>query len=405
MVFCPRTKRKTLRVLPVPDNFGLDALLPVTKSYLLEWGRQNEDVQKQCSLFSESHILAREFFQPGKMSGLVALAKNWKKSKPEFTSVLSTLNRIFANATKSGEVVLNAGHILEALFENLQATEESELVKERAMLSKELPRVVEFLLRNVVKHAQFIARDSAITNQLVCMASNSKTADFAFLAPAINEFWTDLVELTPSNRIAIHNVDQVKFSETARMYIAGSESMTEPLFEKFFKEYKQPSGGVSVDFEHLLLPIPDAAEISRTAEDPCCWASPPEKASKEKDSLLQSLLKLQNIDNFGGDAVQAIVKFKWHAYAKKLFLVQFFVYIIGLALLVAISLQTWASSNPEHFSPAFYYSSTAFLSYVYFGIMFYTARREWAQFRRTPFDESFCKYDWLDFLCGKNQNA
>jgi WD40 repeat protein len=407
VAFCSKSKSNTLRVLPVHENFGLDALLPVTKLYLLEWGRQSEDVQKQCSLFSESHVLAREFFTPGKESGLVALAKHWKKRDPEFTSILSTLKRIFKNATNSGAVIMNAGYILEALFDNLEATEDKNSPKDHqekkedegsinAMLFKELPRVVELLLQNVVRHSHFILRDSEITNQLVRMTS--KSAGFAFLAPAINEFWTDLVKLTESNRIVIHNVEQVKFSETSYLYVAGSESIAEPVFEQFFKEHKQPSGGVSVDFERLLVPIPDAARISRTANDPCCWTENV-ISSNEKDSLLQSLVNLQNIDNFGGDVAQAIVKFKWNSYAEKLFLVQFIVYILGLAFLVAISMLTWANSYPKPFSLTFYYSPQAILSYVYWGIIVYTAMRELAQFRRTPFDENFCKFNWLDKLC------
>jgi hypothetical protein len=112
------------------------------------------------------------------------------------------------------------------------------------------------------------------------------------------------------------------------MYVAGSESVIEPVFEKYLRENPQHKG-VQLDFEHKLVPFQNVAKFNICRGD---------TSNTNGSSLLQSFVDSDNIDNFGSEVVQAIVQFKWQTYGRLLFMIQFGLYSIGLAFLVAVSI-------------------------------------------------------------------
>ena len=290
------TDRK-LQLLPLPHNFSRDAWLPVSPSLLLLWGKLPHAHQKQC-FFSDSQVVLSEFFASSG-GGVVALASKWRD--PDFPLALPTLKRLFDGE----EPVVNAGLILRELLDTGP---------------DELPNAatIQALLGNVSRHASFAARDFLLAEQLVrvtCIPS---------IRSVVGEFWAELVELVPSSPVVIHNVQQVSFSETTRMYVAASDSTSEPVFERHFNKHPQVKGP-PLDFEHFLVPFPNASAHRDVSGG----------------SMMQALVETDNIDIFGTVAVRAIVQYKWQKFGLRLWLKEFFVYSIGLALLVALSILTW----------------------------------------------------------------
>jgi WD40 repeat protein len=201
-----------LRILPHPHNFSSDACLPVSCDMLFEWVRLPDDHQKQC-FCSDSEVVRIEYFAPNG-GGLVALASKWQD--PDFTHALSLLKRLF-----DGEApIFNAGLILR------------ELLRTRSG-SKELPHAatIEALLRNVGRNASFAARDCVLTQQLTCASC------IPSIQSIVGEFWVKLVQLVPSSPAVVHNVQQVSFSESSRMYVAASDNISQPVFENYFRQH------------------------------------------------------------------------------------------------------------------------------------------------------------------------
>ena len=133
------------------------------------------------------------------------------------------------------------------------------------------------------------------------------------------------MELVPSLPVVAHNVDQVSFSESKRMYVAASESTNEYVFENHFKAHPQAKGP-PLDFVHLLVPFSNAS-AHRDAGDGV--------------SLMQALVETDNIDIFGTVTVRAMVQYKWETFGLSLWLKEFCVYCTGLAFLVALSILDW----------------------------------------------------------------
>jgi WD40 repeat protein len=294
------------QLLPRPMNFSSDFWLPVSPSIVLLWSCLSEDLQRQC-FCSDSQVIVSEFWA-SEGGGLFALASKWQDLN--FPRVLPTLKRLFDGE----EPVVNAGLILRELLP--------------VAGSKVLPNaeVVQALIRNVSRHASFAVHDSLLTEQL------TRAACIPSIQSIVDEFWTSLVELVPSCPVVVHNVNHVSFSETSRMYVAGSESTSEQVFENHFKMRPQ-SKGSHLNFEHFLVPYPNASAHRD--------GSNAGSADATGVSLMQALVETNNIDVFGTVTVRAIVQHKWETFGFSLWIREFCIYSLGLAFLVALGILDW----------------------------------------------------------------
>jgi hypothetical protein len=303
-----------LRVIPSSHNFATDACLPVLSSIALEWIRLPQDLQN-CCFISDSQVVLSEFFstQGGE---LVQLASKWQDPEIGY-SALSTLERLF----NGQEPVVNAGLILRELLP-IQG-------------SQDLPHAatIEALLTNVGRHISYAARDDMLTQQLV------RAACIPSIQKIISEFWIHRVHLVPSEPIVVLNVEQVTFSERTRMYVASSEDLKEPVFEKHFQQHPQSQGHL-LNFEHLFIPFPRASDHRQ-------GSSPHSGKNFSKMSMMRALVEIGDIDIFGTAAMRAIVQHKWQTFGLKIWVKEFLVYSVGLALLVVLCVRTWQSWSPE----------------------------------------------------------
>jgi WD40 repeat protein len=291
----------TLHLLSDPHNFATDNWLPISPGLVLLWSCLPEELQKQC-FCSDSQVVLSEFFASNG-GGLVALAAKWHERDPYFPHALPTLKRLF----KGKEPVINAGLIFRQLLPEKPHLPDSETVTA--------------LLRIISNHVNFSVQDDELTKVLahaVCVPS---------IRSIMDQFWTEMVELVPSNSIVVCKVDQVSFSEATRMYVAASESTQEPVFQDHFLMHAQNEGS-HLNFEHFLVPFANAS-AHRQAN------------GRHSKNLLQALVETDNIDIFGTTLVRAVVLFKWQAFGRSLWLREFFIYCVGLALLVGLDILTW----------------------------------------------------------------
>jgi hypothetical protein len=361
-----------LHLLPRPHNFSVDICLPPSPSFVLHWSRLSQEHQKHC-FFTDSDVLLSEFWASEGV-GLFSLASTWRD--PDYPHVVTTLKRLF----EVEEPVVNAGLILRELLRDTD--------------SKGVPvlpnsALVEALLRNVSRYGIFAAHDSLLTQQL------ARAARFPSIRTIVGEFWNELVELIPSLPVVAHNVDQVSFSESRRMYVAASESTSESVFENHFKAYPQAKGP-PLDFVHLLVPFPNAS-AHRDAGD------------GDSMSLMQALVETDNIDIFGTVTVRAMVQYKWETFGLSLWLKEFCVYCTGLAFLVALSILDWQNWGllPDDRNAV----PPAVLSALFFAVLLRSLYREAKQFvysipdgdgtllQRVLSSEQFQDFwNWLDLL-------
>jgi hypothetical protein len=306
-----------LHILHLPHDFSIDSCrLPLPPSFVLLWGQLSDDHQKQW-FFTDSDVVRSEFWHPDG-GGLVSLASKWRD--PDFPNASLTLKRVF----EGDEPVVNSGLILRELLNCEKFGGGGHTVAG----SKILPdsALVEALLRNVGRHGTFSARDSVLTQQL------ARAACFPSIQSIVGEFWNELVELIPSHPVVVHNVDQVSFSETRRMYVAAAESTREPVFESHFKLHPQAKGPL-LDFAHFFVPFQNAS-AHRDARDPS-------SADGITMSLTQALVETNNIDIFGTVTARAIVQYKWETFGLSAWITEFCIYCAGLAFLVALSILDW----------------------------------------------------------------
>jgi hypothetical protein len=268
----------------VHDPHGLvfidSCKLPLPPSFVLLWGQLTDNQQKQC-FFSVSDVLRSEVWYPDG-DGLVSLASKWRDPDPNASL---TLKRVF----KGDEPVVNSGLILRELLN----CEKFDGGGQTVAGSKIFPdsALVKALLRNVGRHVTFSARDSALTQQLV------RAAYFPSIRSIVTELWNEFVELVPSYPVVVHNVDQVSFSETRRMYVAVAESTREPVFESHFKLHPQAKDPL-LDFEHFFVPFQNAS-AHRDARDSA-------SAGGITMSLTQALVETNDIDIFGTVTARAL---------------------------------------------------------------------------------------------------
>jgi hypothetical protein len=335
-----------LQLLPGSPIFS-DSSLPLSPSIVLLWSRLSQDIQTQC-FFTDSEVLLSEFWA-SEGGGLVSLASKWRD--PDFPHALPTLKRLF----EGEEPVIKAGIILRELLKCEELAEGGHGTGATILPDS---AAVEALLRNVSHHAIFAAHDSLLTQQL------ARATGLPSIQSIIGEFWSEFVELVPSCTAVVHNVDQVSFSETRRMYIAPSESTGDSIFESHFKTYPQAKGS-QLDFEHFFVPFPNAS-AHRDAGD------------GDSMSLMQALVETGNIDIFGTVTVRAIVQYKWETFGLSLWLKEFFIYCTGLALLVVLSILDWHNLglqlNDRKALP------TAVLSALFCAVLFRSLYRETKQF-------------------------
>jgi hypothetical protein len=64
-------------------------------------------------------------------------------------------------------------------------------------------------------------------------------------------------------------------------------------------------------------------------------------------SMMRALVEIGDIDIFGTAAMRAIVQHKWQTFGLKIWVREFLVYSVGLALLVVLCVRTWQSWSPE----------------------------------------------------------
>jgi WD40 repeat protein len=302
-----------LQLLPGSPIFSSDSCLPLSPSIVLLWSRLSQDVQTQC-FFTDSEVLLSEFWA-SEGGGLVSLASKWRN--PDFPHALPTLKRLF----EGEEPVFKAGLILRELLNCEKPAEGGHTIAGSTILPDSA--VVEALLGNVSRHAIFAIHDSLLTQQL------ARAACIPSIQSIIGEFWSEFVELVPSCPAVAHNVDQVSFSESRRMYVAASESTSESVFESHFKTRPQAKGPV-LDFVHFFVPFLNAS-AHRDAGS----------VDGSTISLMQALVETDNIDIFGTVTVRAIVQYKWDNFGLSLWLKEFCIYCMGLTFLVALSILDW----------------------------------------------------------------
>jgi hypothetical protein len=274
-------------------------------------------LQKQCFI-SDARIVLSEFFSPTG-GDLVLLASKWLLPDTG-PAVLSTLKRLF----QGEEPVVNAGLVLRELLTHSG--------------SNDLPHTatIEALLDNVARNISHAARDDMLTRQLI------RAARVPSIQSVICDFWTHKVNLVPSQPVVVLDLKHVTFSETTRMYVAPSDSMNEPVFEKYFQSYPLVKGP-QLDFEHLVVPFSNASSHREG-----CGAVLTEDHGQV--SMLPALVELGNIDIFGTASVRAIVQHKWQMFGLNRWVQEFLYYSIGLALLVVLCIRTWQLWSPQSVS-------------------------------------------------------
>lgn len=301
----------SVHVILRPFNVETDSSLPVSSEFVLLWSSLNRDLQLQW-FFSDAKVVHSEFTAPDG-AALVALASKWNDSN--YPHALPTLKRL----CQTDEPVINAGLILREL---LSDSGTSTGLKEFADAE-----VINALLRNVGRHMKYAARDDILAQQLI------RAARIPGVQHIIHEFWTELAGPVPSHPITIRNVHQVCFSRLTRLYVTGSDSAFEPVFETYFSNHSQVRG-LSLEFEHWLVPFPNPSARQDVS------------AVVKTKSLMQELVETNDIDL--SDAffmLRAIVQFKWQMYGLKHWMREFYIYIINLGLLVALSIMMWQENN------------------------------------------------------------
>jgi WD40 repeat protein len=298
----------SVHVILRPFNAETDSSLPVSSEFVLLWSSLNRDLQLQW-FFSDAKVVHSEFTAPDG-AALVALASKWNDSS--YPYALPTLKRL----CQTDEPVVNAGLILRELLSD-SGTKIADA------------EVISALLRNVGRHMKYATRDDILAQQLI------RAARVPGVQHIIHEFWKELAGPVPSHPITIRNVHQVSFSRMTRLYVTGSDSAFEPVFETYFRNHSQVRG-LSLEFEHWLVPFPNPSARQDVSD-------------VKKKSLMQELVETNDIDLSDAFFIaRAIVQFKWQMYGLKHWMREFYIYIINLGLLVALSIMMWQENHESY---------------------------------------------------------
>jgi hypothetical protein len=157
----------------------------------------------------------------------------------------------------------------------------------------------------------------------------------------LHEFWTDLAVPVPSHPITVRDVNQVSFSRSTRLYVAGSDFIYDTVFAKHFEKYPQVKG-ISLEFEHWLVPFPYPSDVQtrKTQDNDCC--SSQHVSDVRRKSLMQQLIETNKIDASACFLiVRAIVQFKWQMYGLSHWMKELYAYLINLFFLVTVSILMW----------------------------------------------------------------
>jgi len=203
------------------------------------------------------------------------------------------------------------------------------------------------------------------------------------------------------------------------MYVAASQSTSEPVFESYFTKHQQSKGQL-LDYEHYFVPFshvsahrdgvkPTTACGTMSRQTGMQYCMP--QADGDGLSMMQALVDTENIDIFGSISVRAIVLHKWTAFGLSRWLKEFFIYSIGLALLVALSILTWQWALHRDDSISVPPADIAVLSALFGAVIIRSLYRETKQFfysipsgnepllRRILSSDQFRDFwNWLDFL-------
>ena len=354
----------TLQVLSRPHNFIADSSLPASTDLVLLWSGLKREHQKQWSL-TDSKVVLSEFVSPNG-GALVALAS--KCQDTAFPHVSSTLKRLF----ESEEPVVNAGLILRELIGGTGT--------EPGIRASANAAIIHTLLRNVGRHIKFATRDDKLTQEII-----RATKIPCIQQHILHEFWTELVGPVLSHPVTVHNVNQVTFSRTTRMYVAGSDFACEPVFESHFERYP-PAKGLSLEFEHWIVPFPsptqqpgvelfdtmrpsqleeyglvtplnqDISGVNHTlkSDHNVNYHRDSQFSERKLKSLMQVLIETNDIDLSASFLIaRAIVQFKWQMYGLKHWMKECYVYTINLVALVALSIFIWRSNLNSDFQNSF----------------------------------------------------
>jgi WD40 repeat protein len=317
-----------VQVLLRPLNIQTDVSLPVPSDLVLLWSCLDRSLQRQW-FFSDAQVVLSEFTS-SRGAALFALASKWHDS--DFPNASSTFKRL----CETDEPVVNAGLILGALITGVGGDSDFKQTADAA--------VIKALLGNVGRHLKFAARDEMLAQELI------RAACIPGIQHIIHEFWTFLARPIPSHPISVRNVKQVSFSRSTRMYVSGSDSQFEPVFENYFSKHSQAKGP-SLEFEHYLVPFFNPSAVCDTGQ----------KTQKTK-SFMQVLVETNDIDVSNAFLiVRAIVQFRWQMYGLKHWMREFYVYTMNLGLLVTLSIIIWQDENDFKADSSYQYHPSTFI--------------------------------------------